>query len=684
MSLNHQAQKLANNGFRVFPLKPNDKTPAIDEWQNRASTDVNQICDWWSKGNRECNIGIATGNGLIVIDLDVKKGDNGIVAWDDLTRDQNVPKTLSVATPSGGVHHYFHTSRTHRNTAGKLAKGIDTRGDGGYVVAPPSQTDIGKYWFTNENEIAQLPEFLEDMLDGCEGAKVFAKKSKEQKVVPTPQITVKLDINADGLSPYVNKALEEECNKVASALPGTRNDQLVKSAFSLGSLISTPGSGLTEAFAEEQLMNAANVCGLTSDPGDGDRKTMNTIRSGLGAGMSNPRPNLGTPMEAAGSGRGSRTLVTDDYIKLIADWGYSLRTNLMNNDLEINGIPMTDVEENNIIARIRDYSITKRFKINTQHAKEAISIMGQNNSYHPILEYLAKCQHKPGAIAELIKHFSDEAGLFPRWLEHWLCGSIAKVIDGYQNPVLVLDGMQDQGKSFFAKWLCPLDRLFYAGPIQPDSKDCRFKTIDTWVWEIEELGATTRKQDVDALKAFITMTELKDRKAYGRRDIQKKVTSSYIGTINNSSGFLVDKTGNRRFHVLTLDKLDWNYTNIPIADIWGEAYHLYKEGGWKLTAEDKEKRNTNNELYEVEDPVNLFITPMIEFTGQQGDFLTIKDILERVSKKVSINQRAQTMEIASTLKRMGGVKTSRRVDGIVQRGYACVRWSSLSDKENQF
>lgn len=127
----------AGRGWPVFPCKPGDKKPLV-RWREKASTDPRRITAWWSKWPA-ANVAVVTGpdSGLLVLDVDDPAG------LDDLEGEHGeLPKTYTTATGSGGMHYYyrFPAGENVRNSAGKLAAGLDVRAAGGYVVAPPSAT----------------------------------------------------------------------------------------------------------------------------------------------------------------------------------------------------------------------------------------------------------------------------------------------------------------------------------------------------------------------------------------------------------------------------------------------------------------------------------------------------------------------------------------------------------------
>lgn len=133
------------------------KHPRIRNGHHGASTDPNRIRSWWSQWP-DANIGIPTGesSGLLVLDID----DHGSASLEALeAKHGQLPETLTVGTGGGGRHIYFRyrTGSDIRNSTGKVGSGLDVRGEGGYVVAPPSRTDKGPYAFLERKPLATIP-----------------------------------------------------------------------------------------------------------------------------------------------------------------------------------------------------------------------------------------------------------------------------------------------------------------------------------------------------------------------------------------------------------------------------------------------------------------------------------------------------------------------------------------------
>jgi hypothetical protein len=137
-------------GFKVFPLVPGTKRPAIEGWKTKATADLDQIRVWWAGGEfTGCPVGIATGpgSGVWIMDLDVRPEYNGFDTLKTLAAANGsgleaFTGTITVATPSGGAHLYFRWDETAdaeggvKNSSGHVGPGIDVRGIGGLVKAP--------------------------------------------------------------------------------------------------------------------------------------------------------------------------------------------------------------------------------------------------------------------------------------------------------------------------------------------------------------------------------------------------------------------------------------------------------------------------------------------------------------------------------------------------------------------
>ena len=144
------------------------KHPKTRNGLKDATTSNKSITQWWEK-KPDANIAIRTGkeSGLVVLDVDTKS--NGFESLGSLQNNfDELPKTLIAETGSKGNHIFFkHPGNKLKTRAGILA-GIDFRGDGGYIIAPPSlHISGGSYnWVDFDQPIADIPEWLVSLVNG--------------------------------------------------------------------------------------------------------------------------------------------------------------------------------------------------------------------------------------------------------------------------------------------------------------------------------------------------------------------------------------------------------------------------------------------------------------------------------------------------------------------------------------
>jgi hypothetical protein len=164
MSVLQTALAYAKQDIRVIPIKQGEKRPPMQGWQNAATSDPATIRTWFEGQFKDCGLGIATGEFrnryLIVIDIDDRPEFSGSDTLKDLEQlHGELPDTVEVITGSGGRHIYFLTDAPIRNEAsGRLGVGIDVRGIGGQVLAPPTIHPNGKtYEWVEGKSIANTP-----------------------------------------------------------------------------------------------------------------------------------------------------------------------------------------------------------------------------------------------------------------------------------------------------------------------------------------------------------------------------------------------------------------------------------------------------------------------------------------------------------------------------------------------
>ncbi len=271
----------ASRGWSVIPLRPKDKRPLLREWkeyQSRRATEI-EIREWWAR-NPAANVGVIAGavSGLVVLDVDGKNGHESLKSLPGVEHD----KAPVVVTGKGFHAYYRHPGGTVSNRAGMLP-GLDLRGDGGYVVAPPSVHPSGRvYAFAPgcglDTPVSEPAPSLQALIRGDVPATTAPASAAVLNFADArPQSTAA----SPAIDRHAASALEREIGRVVSADEGTRNNVLNEAAFNIGQLV---GAGsLSRSEVERRLLAAALRSGLS------DAEATATIQSGLAAGMASPR-----------------------------------------------------------------------------------------------------------------------------------------------------------------------------------------------------------------------------------------------------------------------------------------------------------------------------------------------------------------------------------------------------------
>jgi len=247
-------------GWHIHPCRK-DKKPYLNDWPHKATNDPAKIKEWWRKWP-DASIGCKCGpdSKIWVVDVDLPDGPETIKR---LQKDYgDLPTTLKQKTGSGGLQIFFSYNGSEiRNSSRKLGPGIDVRGNGGYIILPPSGHPAGgKYEWMKKVKVAEPPGWL-------------------KQLAQEPETTYRPQQNETGL--YGKRALADEIVKLSMAGEGTRNDTLNQCAFNLGQLIA--GGELEHDHVFYSLLATAQTVGLK--PGEAKA----TIESGIKGGIKYPR-----------------------------------------------------------------------------------------------------------------------------------------------------------------------------------------------------------------------------------------------------------------------------------------------------------------------------------------------------------------------------------------------------------
>jgi hypothetical protein len=286
----------------VFPCRQDNKRPLTEHGFKDASLDEAQVQAWWTK-HPQAMIGIPTGVqiGAWVLDLDPKGMPpeemlKQLIKYLGLS---SLPPCPMVHTPRGGLHLYWQWQWSEQfqiGNRGNLVKEIpliDVRGEGGYVIAPPSlRTGTAAREDGSEGKSYQWAEDAEHLgaIAGSEDQGFLPQLAPpaliklvmgEEKARPHVARAVPVDEQQDeAVRKYALTAFDRELRLARSAPDGNRNNQLNLSAFALGQLVAA--DALSENMVRAALSDVASQW-------PNYKHSLGTIESGLAGGKLQPR-----------------------------------------------------------------------------------------------------------------------------------------------------------------------------------------------------------------------------------------------------------------------------------------------------------------------------------------------------------------------------------------------------------
>lgn len=613
MLMRDYALHYAAQGLRVFPVKKGTKGSGggqlLRSWKNEATTDPAVISGWWSTWP-DADICIATGNGLAVIDLDVKGNEDGTASmlnW--IAENGNMPPTAVVRTGSGGQHHYYMVDGTFPNSRG-LFPGIDIRSDGGYVVAPPS----AGYLWVNSLPIARADQKVYDFLEGKERTKCF--------VLP------------------------------AEITEGSRNDTLFKYAASL----QAKGAADDIILQEVEKVNIEK-CVPPLDDKDIEiiiKSVLGRYKKGKTGGPNFPDVKILKDGSVRIPVTAANTAAMLEYEGYEAYYDVILRELVINRKGEtIIGVPQIRYES--MLTHFTDQYTRYGARTSNSRIHEHMSQIADENKYNAAKQYL-ECNYMiyggSRGIDDLIAALTikDDSELCRSLIRKWLCQCVAMAHNEQgaygADGVLVLKGPQGIGKTTFFRKCCSIGlRYFTEGAFFDGSKDKVMANTSAWITELGELPRSMK--DSDSMKAFITSSADKYRVPYDRKEETHPRFTSF-GATTNEDAFLKDDA-NRRYWVVELTGIDLKALNaVSFEKVWAEAYEYFRKHGpysFRLTPEERKQTEGINSSYRIESEEERLIQDLFDWEQPVEEWkeYTATQIAEMIGHNVSARKVAKVI-----------------------------------------
>ena len=639
-TLEDAAQGYAERGWRVVPLHyPKDdgrcscgrpcgstgKHPRPKGWQKIASDDADTIERWWARDRRN-NVGIATGGRARLVVLDIDPKDDGFASLDRLLAEHDqLPPTPTVTTGSGGRHYYFRApegSAVLRNSASKLGPGLDIRGEGGQVVAPPSLHSSGKryQWAISpeDEDLAELPDWIASKLAAESAPKPIAS-------------------NEDG-----------------QVISGGRNDFLTRRAGMLRRI------GV-DATAIEQVLQRENrkKCNPPLPASEVSRIAASVARYAPGKMPTTPddwrnrlRPKLDRKGNPTGDYQPTRRNVCT-VLECDQKWAGRIWFDETRSQVRLGDRPISEADFVEIANDLDERYDWPKLAISTIH--EAVRAVAQTNQVDVLRDYLEGLQWdgKERIGAWLYHAIGTEwNALVEAYSRKFLIQAVARALSpGCQaDSVLVLVGSQGAGKSTMFRTLAG-DEWFNDTVIDLRSSD-RFSVINgTWIYEFAEL-ASFRASKSEPIKAFVTSRVDTWRPPYARTEITHRRRVVFVASTNESE-FLADYTGSRRFWpVKVTGPLQREWLDSVRDQLWAEAVVAFKAGeDWHLSREEDGWRQVEADQYQETDPWTVLVAA---WTKDRTDPFTTAAVLEDACKVDKARQGFREMaRVGHILRRLG-------------------------------
>ena len=242
-----------------------------------------------------------------------------------------------------------------------------------------------------------------------------------------------------------------------------------------------------------------------------------------------------------------------------------------------------DNEEESALACI--YSYMKENCMCVDNYKGYLLRIADENQFNPVLEWVRTRQwdgrSRLSEFCDTITSPEVEAKflLIRRWLITAMSMALQHGVDS--AGCLVLQGPQDMGKTWWVRKLVPESLrpslVRTDATVDPHDKDSISQVISYWICEMGEIGATFRKADIDALKAFITRDHDILRRPYASGDSRYPRRTALIASVDQTI-YLSDTAGNRRFWTIPCTAIN-SYHEIDMQQLWAEVLHLIEKDG---------------------------------------------------------------------------------------------------------
>jgi len=662
-TMQQTALELLSYGLTIHPLRPRDKAPAVQGWQQLRMTEVD-VRAYWGQ-HPDANVGLICGaTGWVALDLD---GD----AWLAWALDHFPPTPLRTVSGSGHGGHLIYRwpvgvpvpkrklevphlpdSRKDRSV---VHQGGDLYGDGSQIVLPGSVHPSGGLyrwafdgplppvesipvfdlaWLPSQQ--AQQPELMQPAQSEGE-ARLKRGRSEDRRLVRAEAWIAKRDGAVQGargddhtfvtactlvhdfeLHDAEAWALLWQWNARCAPPWGEaelrQKLQSAKRSGKGGPKAERPMEGgggytaeLQEGAAQWRAEAEQTGIGLQDRPffDDGDDPPAAPTARGSAPTRKREAPAQTNKLDAQTNKLDAQTNKLDaqtnkpgrltfpvrergkpvkDHARntaaLLQHFGAEVRYNLMTHQLEVQ-IPTFKVHQERSANVALDWVENRAAEHGLARAPILKHLNELAREYHPVLQWV---QSKPwdgvDRLPELLASVELQACVQDRELcglliYRWLVGAAAAILPDFDGRfaaqgVLVFQGEQGRAKTRWLRSLAPPGSAWVltGRMLDPRDRDSVQAATSVWLCELGEVDATFKRSDIAALKAFVTQESDTYRSAYARREERVIRRTAFFASVNPEH-YLVDKTGNRRWWTVPIERCHPEH-GIDVQQLWAQ------------------------------------------------------------------------------------------------------------------
>lgn len=607
------------HGFGIIPIVPRGKRPYTKNGLNDWFDNPEDARKMWTQ-HPDFNIGIVCGSAsgnLVVLDFDEDDdkdvhGFDTLAEWEDESGE--LPATVTAITGRGGMHYLYRADKTYHPSV-NCDLGVDVRGEGSYIVAPPSVHPNGQPYEWNrgdapwEREVAQVDANVDAFIDYVQRNGGVGQEDGAGERFQLPQ-RIKYGERNDTLYAY-------GCSLRSRGYADDAIDAMLHQANE---------RNCVKPVEEDELKGIIKqVC--KKGPGHDGKGTFR----GEDVGIGRPGASADVVLEVNSKGAVKQT-TSNMIVAMTADenlvghfWYDTMAYTRMVTcpvpwDTRSGERPITDEDYVGLTAYLEHaYGLTAKERI-----IDACQFVCRQNERNPVTEWLDSLvwdgEHRIGEL--VVYALGAKGNKYNREVERlFMLGAVTRAYEPGSKfdymPVLV--GPQGIGKSRYVALLAHIPAWYNDNFNTIDGDSAVEKLRGLWIAEMAELLATKKAREIEAIKAFITSTKDVIRPKYARETVQRLRVCVFIGTTNNHD-FLTDATGNRRFLPVECESNtcnDWMFSDDAeshVEQMWAEAVHIYKteHPTLVLSADLRDEAQRLQEAHTEEHPVVTLATKVLE------------------------------------------------------------------------